>query len=237
LSSTEHPSAIETAGLHQGYQIALHQHGRHSLMMHVLGVLESRAVWRGYARKAVLGSLQLDLVPLEERHRSQMEQFQDHLDIDTVYLRHGTYFPATIRKSPAWLEKQWNREGQNGFSQGVFLDGRLIGIGSIYKLAGGESAEAALVVDPEFQGLGRGGRKGVGGLLLEDLIRYARHEQLERITACLAVRNPRCEKLLRKFGAEVSGWSCLEQRSAVLDLRRFPDLPRTSSPAELPVAT
>ena len=178
-----------------------------------LDALESGKRWRKYVRKAAIGSLELDLVPLEEHHRRQMEQFQDCLDTETVFLRHGSYFSAGIRKSSVWLERQWNKEGQDGFSQGAFLKSRLIGIGSIQKLPGGKSAEAALVVAPEFQGLGRGGEKGVGGLLLEDLIRYARHEQLERVTACFAVRNPRCERLLRKYGLEISAWSYRKRRA------------------------
>jgi len=182
---------------------------------------ESEKAWRKYARHVIIGGLELNLVPLEERHRREMEQFQDRLDAGIVYLRHGSYFSAAIRKSPSWLEQQWNKETQNGFSQGAFLCGCLIGIGSIYQSAGRQSAEAALVVVPEFQGLGRGGGKGVGGLLLEDMIRYARDEGLERVTASFAVRNPRCERLLRKCGFEIFPWSRLNQEgSAVLDLRR-----------------
>ena len=108
-----------------------------------------------------MGSLVVDLVPLEEPHRCQMEEFQDRLDAGTVYLRHGACFSAGIRKSTAWLERQWNKEGHYVFSQGAFLHSSLIGIGSIYKAPGGKSAEVALVVAPEFQGLGRGGAKGV----------------------------------------------------------------------------
>jgi hypothetical protein len=48
--------------------------------MQLLEALESGNAWREYARKIVLGGLVLDLVPLEERHRRQMEQFQDRLD-------------------------------------------------------------------------------------------------------------------------------------------------------------
>ena len=184
--------------------------------------LEPEKAWRKFARKAIVRGLILDLVPLEEGHRRQMEEFQDRLNAETVYLRHGSCFPAETRKSAAWLERQWNQEGHDGFSQGAFLNGCLIGIGSIYRLPGGRSAEAALVVATEFQGLGRGGEKGVGGLLLEDLIRYARHQQLERITAYFAVRNARCERLLRKYGLEISTWSYLtHEGSATLDLRRF----------------
>lgn len=181
----------------------------------------AKAWWDQYARKAALGSLELDLVPLEEHHRLQMEQFQDQLDAETVYLRHGGYLSAAVRKAPQWLERQWNTERQSAFSQGAFLNGRLIGIGSIYKLAGGKSAEAALVIAPEFQGMGRGSKKGVGGLLLEDLIRYARDQQLERVIAYFVVHNPRCEKLLRKYGVKMAPWSHLNQEgSAVLDLSR-----------------
>ncbi len=190
--------------------------------MDILEALEPGKAWRKYARKVALSGLVLDLVPLEERHRRQMENFQDRLDAETVCLSHGSYFSAETRKSTAWLEKQWNKDGQDAFSQGAFLSGCLIGIGSIYRLPGGKSAEAALVVAPEFQGLGRGGEKGVGGLLLEDLLQYARRQQLERVTAYFAVRNPRCERLLRKCGLEVSTWSYVKQEgSATLDLRRF----------------
>lgn len=190
-------------------------------------VVESEKPWRKYARHVMIGGLGLDLVPLEERDRREMEQFQDRLDAGIVYLRHGSYLSAAIRKSPSWLERQWNKETQDGFSQGAFLSGCLIGIGSIYPSVGTQSAEAALVVAPEFQGLGRGGGKGVGGLLLEDLIRYARNEGLERVTAYFAARNPRCERLLRKYGFEISPWSYLRQEGwAVLDLNRH------SSPAE-----
>ena len=189
--------------------------------------LASEKAWRKYARHVEICGLDIDLVPLEERDRREMEQFQDRLDAGIVYLRHGSYLSAAIRKSPSWLERQWNKETQDGFSQGAFLSGCLIGIGSIYQSAGRQSAEAALVVASEFQGLGRCGGKGVGGLLLEDLIRYARDEGLERVTGYFAVRNPRCERLLRKYGFEIFAWSYLKQEgSAVLDLSRH------SSPAE-----
>jgi len=198
-------------------------------MVTEIALQSEKAWWRKYARKAAVGSLELDLVPLEEHHRRQMEEFQDRLDAETVYLRHGAYFSARTRKSTAWLEKQWNKERLDGFSQGAFLNVRLIGIGSIYKLPGGKSAEAAVVVAPEFQGLGRGGERGVGGLLGEDLIRYARHQQLERVMACFAVCNPRCERLLRKCGFEISTWSYLKQEgSATFDLRRFREWPQAA---------
>ena len=75
--------------------------------MHALDTRERGQPWRKYAREAAIGSLELDLVLLEEHHKWQMEQFQDGLDAKTVYLRHGSYLSATIRKSPAWLETQW----------------------------------------------------------------------------------------------------------------------------------
>jgi RimJ/RimL family protein N-acetyltransferase len=195
-----------------------------------LEALEPAKTWRKYARRAAVGGMVLDLVPLEESHRSQMEAFQDRLDAETVYLRHGSYFSAGTRKSTAWLEKQWNKPGQDGFSQGAFLNGRLIGIGSLHELPGGKSAEVALVVVTEFQGLGRGGEKGVGGLLLEDLIRYAQGRQLEQVTAYLAVHNPRCERLLRKCGFEISVWSYWNHEdSATLDLRHAREFPRAAA--------
>ena len=188
--------------------------------MDALEALDTGKAWRRYTRKVILRGLVLDLLPLQERHRRKMEDFEDHLDAETVHLRYGSHVSVAARKSTAWLERQWNRDGQDGFSQGAFLNGCLIGIGSIYKLPAGGSAEAALVVVPEFQGLGRDGEKGLGGLLLEDLLRYARHQQLERVTACLAVPNPHCERLLRKSGFEVSPWSYLKQEgSATYDLR------------------
>ena len=190
--------------------------------MDLLDALEPGKAWRKYARRVTISGLALDLVPLEECHRRKMEEFQDRLDAETVYLRHGSYSSAEARKSTAWLESQWNKEGRGGFFQGAFLSGCLIGIGSIYRLPEGKSAEAALVVVPEFQGLGRGGKKGVGGTLLEDLLRYARDQHLEQVTGYLAVRNPRCERLLRKYGLEVSTWSYVKQAgSATLDVRRF----------------
>lgn len=85
-------------------------------------------------------------MPLEERHNYDMEQFQDRLDGETVYLRHGGYVSA---------EKRANR-----------LPG-------------------------------------------------SRQQHVERAVAYVAARNPRCERLLRKYELEISGWSCLEQeRSA-----------------------
>jgi len=205
-----------------------------------LEALEPAKPWRKYASRAAVGGLLLDLVPLlEKRHRRQMEAFQDRLDTETVYLRHGSYFSAETRKSTAWLERQWNKQGRDGFSQGAFLNGRLIGMGSLHALPAGKSAEIALVVVPEFQGLGRGGEKGVGGVLLEDLLRYARSRQLEQVTAYLAVHNPRCERLLRKCGFEISVWSYWKQEgSATLDLRHAKDFPRAAShPFEVPEAS
>jgi len=197
--------------------------------MHLLEPLESRKGWRKYGRRAALGGMVLDLVPLEPRHRRQMEEFQDRLDAGTVYLRHGIWVSTAIRKSTAWLQSQWNREGDNLFSQGAFLDGFLIGIGSIYRLPGVKAAEVALVVAPEFQGLGRDGATGVGGLLLEDLVRYARQQELEWVTAYFAVTNPHCERLLRKYEFEISSWSYLKQEgSAKLVLRRPSPVPQAA---------
>lgn len=184
------------------------------------------SAWRKYARQATVDGQVLDLVPLEESHRRKVEDFQDHLDADTIYLRYGGFVSAELRKSPSWLENQLNVDGKDRFSQGAFLNGCLIGVGSIYVSPAEKSAEGALVVSREYQGLGRGRENGVGGLLLEDLIRYARDQQLEKVTAHLTGRNPRCERLLRKFGIEVDSWSYVNQDgSAVLDLRQSQTLP------------
>jgi GNAT superfamily N-acetyltransferase len=182
-----------------------------------------QTAWLRYARQATVGGIPVHLLPLEECHRRQLEDFEDRLDAETTYMRYGAYVSAELRKSYAWLHNNWSAEDQERFSQGAFLNGCLIGIGSIYKLPGGKSAEIALVVAREFQGLGSGGRKGVGGLLLEDLIRYARDQHFERVTARFAAPNPHCDKLLRKYGLDVSRWSYLKQEgSATLDLHRLP---------------
>ena len=125
--------------------------------------IESGKPCRKYDREVAVGGLVLHLVPLEEHHWRQMANFEDRLDADTVYLRYGSCLPAETRKSTVWLERQWNKDGEDGFSEGAFLNGRLIGIGSMYKSPGGKSAEGALTVAPDFQGLGRNGAKGVGG--------------------------------------------------------------------------
>ena len=110
----------------------------------------------------------------------------------------GTRKPVFPRRLPEWTSDRYR---------------------SIFKLPGGTAAEAALVVAPEFQGLGRGGEKGVGGLLLDDLVQYARDQQLQGVTAYLPVHNPRCERLLRKYGVEMSVARLPEQEtSAWLDL-------------------
>ena len=192
------------------------------------GASVAQAFLCGY-RSGGASTLVLDLVPLEERHRCQIEDFEDRLDQQTVYLRYGCAAPAELRKTTAWLERQWNTAGQDRFSQGAFLNLRLIGIGSIYKSRGAESAETALVVDPEFQGFGHAGEKGVGGLLLDDLIRYARDEQLDRVTASFATSNPRCERLLRKYGFSICSWSYLNQEgTATLDLHQLRGLPKAA---------
>ena len=83
-----------------------------------LEALEPAKPWRKYASRAAVGGLLLDLVPLEERHRRQMETFQDRLDTETVYLRHGSYFSAETRKSIKRSNTCWKaRVGKYCFSR------------------------------------------------------------------------------------------------------------------------
>jgi acetyltransferase len=77
-------------------------------------------------------------------------------------------------------------------------DGNSIGIGRYEGSEGNESAEVAIVVDPQWRGL------GVGSVLLRHLEPHARSVGIERFMALYQPDNVRVAALLKSIGYEPS---------------------------------
>ena len=70
----------------------------------------------------------------------------------------------------------------------------IIGVGSLIKEHGENSAEAALLVTDRFQ------RRGLGTKLLSQLIQFGRDEQLQRLTGDVLAENREMQEVCKKLG-------------------------------------
>jgi len=96
-----------------------------------------------------------------------------------------------------------NGYAKTGFSldtviHGVFVDGRLIGVGELRRIGDGRrQAEAAFSIETDHQG------RGLGSRLMEAVMLTARNRGIRRLYMnCLASNRP-MQRLARRHGAEL----------------------------------
>ena len=90
--------------------------------------------------------------------------------------------------------------------------GEIIGVGRLIKDSGGDQAEVAVLVSDAFQ------NRGIGSLLVQRLIEFARDEKLELLTASFLAENEPIARLFKSQGFAISDGSDPEVRQAELRL-------------------
>ena len=115
------------------------------------------------------------------------------------------------------------RYAETGFTldtviHGMFVDGRLVGVGELRRIAGDRRvAEAAFSVESEWQG------QGFGSRLMEAVILTARNRGIRRLYMNCLASNGQMQRLARKHGAE------LEYEGGDVVGLVLPDLPSPAS--------
>ncbi len=95
------------------------------------------------------------------------------------------------------------RYAETGFTldtviHGAFVDGRLVGVGELRRIAGDRgAAEAAFSVEPAHQG------RGFGSRLMEAVILTARNRGIRRLFMNCLASNSQMQRLARRHGAEL----------------------------------
>jgi len=90
--------------------------------------------------------------------------------------------------------------------------GEIIGVGRLIKDSGGDQAEVAVLVSDAFQ------NRGIGSLLVQRLIEFARDEKLGLLTASFLAENEPIARLFKSQGFAISDGSDPEVRQAELRL-------------------
>jgi acetyltransferase len=90
--------------------------------------------------------------------------------------------------------------------------GEIVGVGRLVKTPGTSQAEVAVLVSDAFQ------QRGIGSILVQRLIEFARDEKLELLTASFLSDNPPIENLFRKQGFTFSDGEEPDIREAELRL-------------------
>jgi acetyltransferase len=110
---------------------------------------------------------------------------------------HQRYF-GTLKLEERVAHQRLRRICFNDFDREIALvvehDGRILAVGRLSKLRGGNEAEFAIVVGNPWQG------QGLGTELLRRLVQIGRDEKLERITARILPDNHEMIAVARKTG-------------------------------------
>ncbi len=100
----------------------------------------------------------------------------------------------------SWSERLFIQELSNPAARvrGVFVSGTLVGY-SIAHVVMDEAHLVSIGVAPEYRG------QGLGAVLIQDLKRIARVENVRVLTLQVRVSNQVAQRLYRKFGFQVAG--------------------------------
>lgn len=129
--------------------------------------------------------------------------FHEGLSDQTVYFRYFHMMKLTQRISPARLRKVCRPDPATEIALVAIgtnpadLAPVLMGVARLHKLPGGTDGEFSIVVADRFQGL------GLGGALMQRLIRVARAEGLRRLGADILSANCNMTRMCRRVGIAV----------------------------------
>ena len=89
----------------------------------------------------------------------------------------------------------------------------IVAVGRLVKSHTAEEAELAVIVSDRFQ------KRGIGTVIVGQLVDFARYEKLERITATVLFENRPMQRVFQKLGFELRQTADSESLEAALILR------------------
>jgi acetyltransferase len=141
--------------------------------------------------------------PIRPDDEALLVRFHEGLSDLTVYLRYFHMMKLTERISTARLRRVCRPDpGQEIALVAIGtnpsdLTPELMGVARLHKVAGTTGGEFSIVVADRFQGL------GLGGALMQRLMRVARAEGLTRLQADVLSANPNMKKMCQRLGIPV----------------------------------
>jgi acetyltransferase len=153
-----------------------------------------------YAGKVVLkdGSV-LDIRPIRPEDEPEFVRFHGTLSDESVYRRYFFFMNLESRVRHERLIRMCfiDYDRQMAFiakrkdaAAGV---GEIVGVGRLIKAPGTNQAEIAVLVSDAFQ------KRGIGTVLVQRLIEFARDEKLQLLTASFLAENRPIERLFQSF--------------------------------------
>jgi RimJ/RimL family protein N-acetyltransferase len=138
------------------------------------------------------GGARVTLRPIRPEDESELMALHARLSRETAYQRFLTVMP---RLAPDWAHKLANVDYDRRMAILAFApDGELIAVARYAYDEAAREAEVAFVVQDRWQG------RGLGTILLEELLAYAQARGIERFRAYVLADNVRMLKLLSHAG-------------------------------------
>jgi len=136
--------------------------------------------------------------PIRASDEPQLREMFHHCSPETVHRR----FASTVRSIPhANLQRFLNVDYRESFAQvaevGEPGKARMVALGEYRSASNNSFADVAFTVEDEFQ------HRGIGTLLLADLVRAARKNRLKGLTAVVHVQNAPMLKVFHRCGFPV----------------------------------
>ena len=141
--------------------------------------------------------------PIRPEDEALLVRFHEGLSDQTVYFRYFHMMKLTHRISAARLRKVCRPDPATEMALVAIgtnpadLTPELMGVARLHKVPGTTHGEFSIVVADRFQGL------GLGGAMMQRLIRVARAEGLTRLAADILSANSNMTKMCRRIGIAV----------------------------------
>jgi acetyltransferase len=141
--------------------------------------------------------------PIRPDDEALLVRFHEGLSDQTVYLRYFHMMKLTQRVSAARLCRVCRPDPAREVALVAIgtnptdLTAELMGVARLHKTPGATLGEFSIVVADRFQGL------GLGGALMQRLIRVARADGLTRLQADVMSSNANMKKMCRRIGIPV----------------------------------
>jgi acetyltransferase len=160
----------------------------------------------------------LEIRPIRPEDEPEFVRFHETLSDQSVYLRYFSLMSLESRVRHERLTRMCfidydrqmalvaERQSSSGLSEGI------VGVGRLIKYHGKNEAEIAVLVSDEFQ------KRGIGSVLVQRLVEFARDEKLDLLTASFLAENQPIEKLFRSQSFIISDGTAPDVRQAELQL-------------------
>jgi acetyltransferase len=141
--------------------------------------------------------------PIRPEDESLLVRFHEGLSDQSVYFRYFHMMKLTHRVSPARLRQVCRPDAATERvlvaigTNPADLAAELMGVARLHTVPGTTHGEFAIVVADRFQGI------GLGGVLMQRLIRQARADGITRLQADVLSANASMRKMCRRIGIQV----------------------------------